>query len=277
MVSSVALLIVIISLFYAFITYRAFSRNLAAAKSTGLLCIQVPVFFLNRAWLITQHMVIPYLRKIPQTLTNPWLELTFESWFWTHQYTFFETLGVDTFLTVSPGGIVLSTAEPAVINQITSRAKDFPKPIKVYETLNIYGKNVVSTEGHMWRHQRRITSPSFSEKTNRIVFSESLRQVQAMLESWIGNEDISPIIHTVAQDTARLSLHVISKAGFGKNLSWPGSEGSKEESASPVVGEGHEWSYAHALAMLHASLIWLLVVPKFLLSKKPNATPLGRY
>ena len=55
----------------------------------------------------------------------------------------FEEMGSDIFFTVSPGRIQLFVADADVINQITTRRNDFPKPLKLYKTLDLYGKSVV--------------------------------------------------------------------------------------------------------------------------------------
>jgi cytochrome P450 len=89
--------------------------------------------------------------------------------------------------------------------------------------VDLFGKNVVSTEGGVWRQHRKITSPPFTEKNNHLVWAESLHQAQSMVESWVGIDGArNKTIGKVADDTMRLSLHVISRAGFGVRLLWPG-------------------------------------------------------
>jgi cytochrome P450 len=51
-------------------------------------------------------------------------------------------------------------------------------------SLNIYGRNVVTTEGGDWRHHRKITSRPFSEKNNLLVHNESIRQANQMMKTW---------------------------------------------------------------------------------------------
>jgi cytochrome P450 len=50
--------------------------------------------------------------------------------------------------------------------------------------LDIYGRNVVTTEGAEWRMHRKITSRPFSEKNNQLVHDESVRQTIQMMASW---------------------------------------------------------------------------------------------
>ena len=85
----------------------------------------------------------------------------------------FEKYG-DMFLIVSPGRNQLQVANAEAIDQITTRRNDFPKPLEFYGAVDIFGKNVVTTEGALWRYHRKITSPSFNERNNRLVWDESL-------------------------------------------------------------------------------------------------------
>jgi len=50
--------------------------------------------------------------------------------------------------------------------------------------LNVYGKNVVSTEGAEWRLHRKVTTRPFSEKNNLLVHEEAVRQTTQMMAAW---------------------------------------------------------------------------------------------
>jgi len=188
----------------------------------------------------------------------------------------FEDIGSDIFLTVSPGRIQLWVADADVINQITTRRNDFPKPLKLYKRLDLYGKNVVSTEGSTWRQHRKITAPSFSEKNNELVFTESLHHAQALLKLWTGvNGDESRTVSNPAADTMRFALYVISRAGFGVRVLWPHEE--REQDATGRNGlfmgskppPGHKMSYREALNSLLENIVWTQVFPKWFLGRVP--------
>jgi cytochrome P450 len=148
--------------------------------------------------------------------------------------------------------------------QITARRNDFPKPIWMYSSIDIFGKNVVSTEGAMWRHHRKITSPPFTEKNNHLVWTESLHQAQSMLAGWVSEDEReSRPIWDLAAQAMRLSLHVISKAGFGVRLQWPHEEKEKH------VPEGHTLTYKDAMSTLLENIIVVMLTPKWLLAISP--------
>ena len=88
-----------------------------------------------------------------------------------------------------------------------------------------------------------------------------------MIKSWTGmGGDESRTIKTVASDCMLLSLHVISKAGFGIRLLWPGIE-SDSGDASQGPGPGHKLSYTDALEGLLHNILIVVGVPHKLLRK----------
>lgn len=280
MLSTIALALLALTAFWALKIYRQFARNLAAAKASGIKYTCVPFLLYNRYYQLACIVIVPIVRCLPKSWTEPWFDMTLVDWEWARRYEPFKRCGSDTFIVVTPERNVLFTADADVISQITTRRNDFPKPLEIYESLKIYGNNVVTSEGQLWRHHRKITSPPFSEKNNHLVFAETLGQCQDMVDSWMdGDRENSKTIHTVADDAMRLSLHVISRGGLGVSLKWPTKAKATENgqvkdeegnTSSASVPEGHTMSYADALGSLLHSILPLLIVPKFLLSKQSS-------
>ena len=267
MISVIALALLALFLLYVFRCYQSFVHNLAAAKASNIPYVIAPVYQINRFWLITQRIWLPYIRKLPARWTESWIDLVKEDYSWTSRYTLYKKLG-DTYMVVAPGGNILTTADASVISQITTRRNDFPKPIEIYGSLNIYGKNVVTTEGQEWRHHRKITSPPFAEKNNHLVWSETLHQAQAMTQSWMGeSNDKTQTVNSIAEDTMKLSLNIISRAGFGVRSSWIGATDEKQrEKAQKTFDNGHTMSYDNALSSLLHNMVFILLLPRSLLS-----------
>lgn len=281
--SVIGLVLITFSVYYGARTYESFVRNLSAAKGSNIPYIVVPIYWLNPLWRITQPLCMPVLRRLPLRWTDPWLSVIEENWTWTSRYAIFERLGTDTFLTVSPGGNTLYLANASVINEITSRRTDFPKPIQDYKLLEIYGRSLVSSEGQVWKQHRKIAGALFTEKSNHTVWAESIQQTQAILKYWIEDSGLkSSTIYTVEEDTMRLSLHVISRVGFGVHLPMTPAKHengiNSEGSYNPIdqssrVGQpesGHKMTYADAINIVLCDIMWILVIPRFLLSQSPK-------
>ena len=246
------------------------------AKATGITCFLVPVDIYSRTWVLWGGLYAKALHWIPQKRRPEWLERIKPMYSWSELFAAFQGTNYDSYIMVSPSRCHLMTASAEIINQITSRKEDFPKPVHLYRTVNIFGRSVLTTEGQAWRHHRKIVGPPFGERNNRLVWKESLHQAELMLKSWTGSRgESSKTITELGADTMRLSLHVISRAGFGVQLSWPGVDDSvltsgKSDSSGPInrdgLENGHTMTYTDALSTMLHNIFLLIVVPRSLLS-----------
>ena len=284
MLSPLSLTLLVSLALYGLKIYIQFARNLAAAKKSGIPYVIVPFYQQNTLWQLSQGFIAPVLRKFPSSWTEPWLELTILEWGWRRKYEPFKRLGTDTFLAVSPQRNMLYTADADVISQMTSRRNDFPKALEVYDSLRLYGNNVVTSEGQMWRNHRKIISPQFSETNNHLVWAETLEQCQAMVNGWFDGSTAkigSKTIRTLKEDTMRLSLYVISRAGFGIQLQWPTNERAhangnvkvKQENLASSLekSQGHTMSYTDALGSILHNIFWVLILRPSILSNSSTA------
>jgi cytochrome P450 len=194
-------------------------------------------------------------------------------WTWELLFEPFREKG-DIILTVSPGGINIWLANAEAIHQVTARRDAFPKPLESYRILEIFGRNIITTEGGEWKQHRKIAAPGFNEKNNTLVFAEAVAQAQGMLRKWMSPDGKgNTTLEEVPTDAMRLTLHIITRIGFGVRLLWPGEKMSGSESARDAVyssnepTEGHSMSFEHSLDTLLENLIWVLLTPKWVLSK----------
>ncbi|EPE35655.1 Cytochrome P450 [Glarea lozoyensis ATCC 20868] len=178
-----------------------------------------------------------------------------------------ETYG-DTFLLISPFLCYLKTSNAELITQITSRRSDFVKPVTNYKVIDILGGSIVTAEGHEWKRHKKIVGPSFSEKSNKMVFEESLRQTNGMLETWRrgdGNTMSDFRVENSNVGTATLSLHVICAAGFGVPQLWPWESEEKlnGKELSGYSGDKllahHTMSMKDALTSLLKDIYWFAI------------------
>ncbi|TLD32304.1 cytochrome p450 [Venturia nashicola] len=283
-----ALALLLFALYFVSRQLYGLYKNLQKAKASGIPYVVSPIYSYNMLWLTTHKLWMPLLKLLPSFITEPWVNLIEADWTWRVLFTPFGPLGkpgADTFLIVSPESNMLCTAEAEVINQITTRRNDFPKPIAMYKSLDIYGKNVVTVEGTEWRRHRKVTAPQFNEKSNAVVWKESIFQAEEMAKSWQNgrsskanghaNEKSSSLGHLVSElskDTMRLSLHVISRAGFGVRCLWPGdTDAEKVEGSmdSNIIPQGHEMSYTNSLETLLHRILALILMPDWLLKIAP--------
>lgn len=53
-----------------------------------------------------------------------------------------------------------------IFQEITSWRARWPKPTEQYSAINLFGRNIVTTEGDEWKKHRKIANPAFSEVRN---------------------------------------------------------------------------------------------------------------
>ena len=119
-----------------------------------------------------------------------------------------------------------------------------------------------------------MLAPTFTDRNVRLVWAESIRQTQQMLESWLDSRGkVSDCIPDIRADTMTLPFHVINKAGFGVDIPWRSkSSRSRDGSAlseADTIGKGHRMSYREALHSAISHLFHIVIFPTWLLRLVP--------
>lgn len=153
---------------------------------------------------------------------------------------------------IGPFGFYAYISEPKYINEISMRKTDFPKPLEQYKILDIFGTNVLTTEGALWKLHRKITGPPFNERNNALVFQETVHQTRGMMDEWSKYMvNGSVLLEDARKDCMKLALHVICGAGFGQSFSWA--------ETSTITSPDHRLSFRDSMSeMLHHLAVPLL-------------------
>lgn len=179
----------------------------------------------------------------------------------------------DMLITVSPGSMYVWVTNAEAIYQITSRREAFPKPLEPYRILELFGRNIITTEGGDWKKHRKVISPGFNEKNNVLVFAEACQQTQGMMRKWTGPSGTgNTTLESVPDDTLSLTLRIISSIGFGVRLLWPGEPSTDGESGAGIYSsnqppEGYSMTFENALSTFLDHILMVMLTPHWLLSK----------
>ena len=136
----------------------------------------------------------------------------------------------------------------------------------------MFGENVLTTEGTVWRMHRKITSASFNEKNAALIFEVATQQAQGMVGHWMRRGAMDRIT-TLEQDTMSLALNIIGYVGFCLRLLWPGqalpanSDPRLAKYASLDIPAGHSLSFKESIAGVLHHLMLLLITPPAVISK----------
>ncbi|KAJ5938242.1 hypothetical protein N7454_004584 [Penicillium verhagenii] len=183
------------------------AAHISSGLATALTYVILPCSLLGAPWLLSQSLLLPILKALPQSWTEHWLPLLIFNDGWHNGYEPFERVGTDTFLAVSPGGIILYTCDPDVSSQLFRDGR-FAKPAHLMAVLNIFGPTMTGTDGPESRLYRRITAPFFNEATMRQVFAHSVQGGQALGQVLGQRRTAHRQLRTLS---ARLSLHLLNR------------------------------------------------------------------
>ncbi|KAI1169151.1 cytochrome P450 [Nemania serpens] len=253
------LLASLVGCLYLFIRLR---RNIQVAKGTGLPYGLSPIHELQ----VWAYLTDPILRwwyhdnLLAGDGWPRWARFMIKDWHYEDKRRAHEELG-DIFLVVSPGGLVCYVGEAAAALNVATRRKAFIKPPEKMKLLELFGPNVVSSEGDLWRLHIRVTLPPFGEEgVQNLVWAETTRQAASLVASWTDNDGkySGATATNVKADIYLLSLNVMSLAGFGHQSEWK----SAENSALPA---GHTLSLVESLVGVIAHLPHILLLPLWFL------------
>lgn len=180
--------------------------NVSRARATGLHYVIVPCSMLGAPWLLTQPMLLPLLKALPELWTEKWLPLLLFNEGWHNGYEPFRRVGGDTFLAVSPGDVILYTSDAGVASQLFQNGR-LGKPAHLMGLLNIFGPTLTAADGAEARLYRRTVAPFFTEATMRDVFVGAVQ----------GGAELSRALrqpaahHQLRTLSAKLSLHLLSR------------------------------------------------------------------
>lgn len=274
MLSKLLLSVSVLLIVYVLRIAVRFRTHLRQAQASGLPYVVTPAYYFSIPWLLSQRFILPSIRRLPQSWQGVWVDVITSGWGYSRGHTIFDRVGSDTFISVAPGSNILYTTDADVIEQVTTRRNEFPKPIDnhLYQRMNLYGHHIVSVEGEEWRKHRKVVAPSFSDRSNALVFEESIRQAQFMVQSW---QDRGSVLPKITDDALRLSLHVISRAGFGISNAWPGQEHEESESEKDMLNalklqQGHKLTFLDAMEGVLVHLLRLMLIPPKLMGTLPS-------
>ncbi|KAK2784556.1 hypothetical protein FQN52_008977 [Onygenales sp. PD_12] len=262
--------------------------NIRAAKSTGIPYVIVPFIGLNssiRSVILTQTWIKCLNALFPNPPLTSWRRLTTAVWPLRNQHRPFAAMKTDTLLTVAPGGPIMFTADPDVIEQVFARPGDFQKPIHIYANASVYGSNVLASEGAEYRRHRKLVSAAFAERVYKLLWRESVNRALETLEYWLGKRDKNGkgegkggpwTVRSVAEDTMDLTLNVFARSGMGLEEEIESYETAAKGNAGDGIVAGkddaeHAMKGTNALAALLDNILVVLALPRSVLKWIPIA------
>lgn len=243
------------SLIIAWTIYSALCllRNYSSARKLGLPIRVLPISHGNPFWMIVDSKVTSFFRRLPFG-DNNFTRYNWRGWEVRDRHRSHLEMG-DAYVQVTPGRNWLYLCNSESLLEVFRRRSDFPRPLELYELLNIFGSNLSTVDGQQWKKQRKITASCFNDSNGEVVWAESLDLARDMLKFWSSKDAVS----STADDVRTLSLHVLSKAGFGKSFKFQSQD--DHETANPAL------NYKESLKMVLDNCVLIMALGTKFLSR----------
>ncbi|KAK4117833.1 cytochrome P450 [Canariomyces notabilis] len=225
-------------------TITGLLRNYAAARTIGVPIRFIPISPLNPFWVLVDRKALSFLRRLPFLRNSSFARYNWRGWEVADRYRSHQEIG-DLWVLVTPFKNWIYVNDPEALNSIFRRGSDFPRPVfvngmfhvrtkaalKPPSILEVFGPNIATATGEAWKTQRKIALHCFNEQNNEIVWKEALTLARDVLSYWTSK----PSINTAADDLRTLSLHVLSRAGFGKSFKFESQEDHQRASGDKAT------------------------------------------
>lgn len=229
-------------------SYLSIKRNKVIAEKVGFPILIKWISPVNPVWMILGSSIVTTARKLNLGTRN-FRRMYFFGWEGNERSQIHEELG-SIFMLVTPGGNWLCISDAEAINDILRRPKEFRRNMEQMAVLNVYGKNLSTTDDEEWQKHRKVTAITFTERNNELVWRESLAQSQAMLAYWMKHQPIM----TLVIDTKVFTLNVLAAAIFNKNYPFEGIE-----SRSLATPKDDSYRYRDSLSTILSSIVQIFV------------------
>lgn len=195
-------------------------------------------------------------RHLPTPL-SAWIYRV-ENWNQDVKFGPYEECGTRAFWLISPWESELFVADPAAAEDVLRRCRvEFIKNPENYQLLDIFGRNVVTTNGKVWERHRKVTVPPFNERVSETVWDESGRQAEGARKKWLARSEAGGVVESTQDDTTRVAFNVLSTAGFGLTFDFDDVQGQSGIAESDRRA-GHRMSYRDALFLLLNNFVALI-------------------
>ncbi|MBX7058753.1 MAG: cytochrome P450 [Leptospirales bacterium] len=112
--------------------------------------------------------------------------------------------------------------EPALVDEVlTTRARSFRKDFFTRRLSNLLGQGLLTSEGELWRRQRRLIQPAFHRERvdsyAQIMTEETARRIQAW-KADLATASGGVLLRDWHHDMMALTLEIVARSLFGQRM-----------------------------------------------------------
>lgn len=258
-------------------------NNILTARKIGFPTVHFPLFPQNHVvWVIMGPLGrLSYKRYLPTWLYNRVALLIYGLEFFQKDQPFTEyvipqvkanpkLLGKGkTYFLVTGGRLELWTWDAEIAREVTSRPGEFVQFDMASVVMNVFGDNVLTSDGANWARHRRIVAGAVTERVSPLVWNESVRQTRALLAS-LENKLEQGATNEMFDMVKRVTIHVLYAAGMGNRQDF---DGGKDLVDGDKVKTGMSMSYIDAVKIVNENAAGFTVLPTRFLRNYPSFLP----
>lgn len=271
---------------YLFVTYV---NNAFTAKRTGFPAVHLPLMVQNSfMWMIFGPISRPWFkRKLPVWMSNR-LTLTvygleffqreqpFEDYVLPQLHSNPKLLGNGkSYILVTSGRLELWTWDAEIAKEVIARPADFRQFDMASVVMNVFGENVLTTDGSEWSRHRRIVAGAVTERVSSLVWNESVRQTRALLASIsqmgkVADGSGSGATNQMFDMLKRIAIHVLYAAGMGNQQDFDSVDATN---GGEKLKPGMHLTYIDAVKIINENTAGPTILPAPMLLNWPTWLP----
>jgi len=231
------------------------AANRAIAEKAGFPVLVRWITPTNPLWMFYGNTIISLCRMLG-VRTSIFPRYYLFGWEGQERYNAHREFG-DLFMLVAPGGNWLYVGNSEAAYDILHRRTEFRRNIEQFAVLDVYGKNLSTTDDQEWQKHRKVTAVTFTERNNQLVWRASLAQAHGMLQYW--TERSTQPIRTLSDDTKVFTLNVLAAALFSREYPF---ESQEESLAKAKAGENNQelsYQYRDSLSKILKKIVPIMV------------------
>lgn len=248
----------------------ALLRNFINARNSGLPYVLVPWDQNSFFWMVCSVPLQPILEKyLPEWIYSR-LSLTIyglenrEGLRPYYQYAAPQG-NSQTYVLLTVGRYEVSTRDPEIALEILKRPRDFVCHELTKLFMNRFGPNVLTTDGDVWSRQRKIVASTVNEKVSKIVFEESLKQADGMIDE-VFDGAAKGETNGMFDMMKKIAINVLSGASMGASVEW-------NDNANGEPKPGYKLTYIQAVKVVIDAVAGPIILPKWFLDNYPRFLP----
>lgn len=245
-------------------------RNFINARNSGLPYIFVPWDQNSFVWMVLNVPLQPILEsRLPQWMYDR-LSLTIYGHEIREKARLYEKFAApqgndQTYVLLTPGRYEVSTRDPEVALEIFKRPRDFTSHELTRLFMNRFGTNVLTSDGDNWSRQRKIVASTINEKISKVVFDETLKQTDGLIDEVVDNT-LEGETNGVFDMMKKIAINVLSGASMGASVEW-------NDDANEKPKPGYKLTYIEAVKVVIDAVAGPIILPKWFLKYYPSKLP----